>query len=201
MGEYSRTQRQSDQNLLSKAIRDWKYSCGATSEQIGLFFEFHKRQPKVVYCLYLWIMGDMFIRSIGELKDFAKEIVDSLKANERATIIALDGDLGSGKTTFSKCIAALLGVKNQVQSPTFVIMKSYNIEDDKRFNNLIHIDAYRFDDPKEADQIRWNELVLEPRNLVLVEWPEKLGDRLPIGTMRICFSFVDETTREISVVE
>lgn len=143
----------------------------------------------------------MFIRSIGELKDFAKEIVDSLKASEKATIIALDGDLGSGKTTFSKCVAALLGVDVQVQSPTFVIMKSYEVQSDERFNKLVHIDAYRFDNPKEADQIRWDELILEPKNLVLVEWPEKIGDRLPVGTMRICFSFVDETTREISVVE
>jgi tRNA threonylcarbamoyladenosine biosynthesis protein TsaE len=146
-------------------------------------------------------MRGMFIRSIGELRDFAKEIIDSLRTGDRATIIALDGDLGSGKTTFSKCVAAILGVESQVQSPTFVIMKSYEIQNDERFNKLVHIDAYRLDDPKQADQIHWDELTAGSKTLVLVEWPEKLGDRLPLGTTRICFSFVDETTREVSVVE
>jgi len=144
----------------------------------------------------------MIIRSISELKTFAKEVVDAFPLKEDgATIVTLDGDLGSGKTTFSQCVAAILGVSEQVQSPTFVIMKSYEVKNDPRFNNFFHIDAYRFDHPEEAHQIRWNDIVGTPKALVLVEWPEKLGEKIPAGTMRICFSFVDETTREVSIVE
>jgi tRNA threonylcarbamoyladenosine biosynthesis protein TsaE len=98
--------------------------------------------------------------------------------SDSATIVALWGDLGAGKTTLSQYLASSYGVEENVVSPTFVIMKIYDLEH-SRFTNLVHIDAYRFEKPEEAGTIRFHELVSNPKNLILIEWPELLNDRLP----------------------
>jgi len=122
----------------------------------------------------------------------------SLKAQSAsATVLALSGDLGSGKTTFTKAFAAAYGVpEDDITSPTFVIMKGYDV-DKNGFKKLIHIDAYRLEKPEEAEQIGWKALIADPNNLILVEWPEKLGDFLPKAAKNISFRFVDDVTRRV----
>ncbi len=104
-------------------------------------------------------------------------MLDDFKSDS-ATIVALWGDLGAGKTTLSQYLAKTYGIEDEVVSPTFVIMKIYPVEHAK-FKSLIHIDAYRFENPDEAAAIRLHELVADPKNIILIEWPELLGDRLP----------------------
>lgn len=102
--------------------------------------------------------------------------------SDSATIVALWGDLGAGKTTLSQYLAKSYGIEEDVISPTFVIMKIYEIDraaQEVRFERLVHIDAYRFENPEEAATIRLHELIADPKNLILIEWPELLGDRLP----------------------
>jgi tRNA threonylcarbamoyladenosine biosynthesis protein TsaE len=103
-----------------------------------------------------------------------------------ATILALSGDLGAGKTTFAQGIARALGVSEQVTSPTFVIEKIYVLEN-QAFARLIHIDAYRLNDPHELEVLGWKEIVAEPANLILIEWPEKVAGMIPVSAMRISF--------------
>src|SRR5437870_249849 len=104
----------------------------------------------------------------------------------KAEIIALQGELGSGKTHFAQHFGKILGVSEDMQSPTFVIMKSYAI-DWKGFKKLIHIDAYRLEHENELLHLGWDELIDDPKNLILIEWPERVENLIPKEAKRIKF--------------
>lgn len=126
-----------------------------------------------------------------------QDLVDSLSLGERATVVALHGELGAGKTTFTQEVGRILGVGENMHSPTFVIMKIYEI-DWKGFKNLIHVDAYRIEKESELLHLGWQEMVSEPENLIFIEWPENVPNLIPQEAKRINFKHVDEQTREIS---
>jgi tRNA threonylcarbamoyladenosine biosynthesis protein TsaE len=135
------------------------------------------------------------------LKDLNKVAKDLLKKvsnlkNEKATVVALRGDLGSGKTTFTQELAKVLGVKKNIISPTFVIMKSYDIKS-KKFEKLIHIDAYRLEKSEELTKLGWGEVVNDPKNLIILEWPEKVPECIPKNTIFIDLYHKDHQTRTI----
>ena len=104
----------------------------------------------------------------------------------KATVVALQGELGSGKTAFAKALGKMMGINEHIVSPTFVIMKSYNI-DWKGFKKLIHVDAYRLESESELLNLGWNELVENPQHLILIEWPERVEGILPKDSRRIFF--------------
>ena len=127
-----------------------------------------------------------FVRKVLEQPCFAKAT-----HGDRATIVVLSGDLGAGKTTFTKGLARELGVTDVVQSPTYVLMKSYELKRgstlerhgvkvEPRFSRLIHIDAYRLDAPEQFAVLRPETFLHDPHALLVVEWPERLGKGLPI---------------------
>lgn len=145
-------------------------------------------------------------KSLNETKAVAKEFLASLKRGDAATVVGLYGDLGSGKTTFVQAVARLLSLSDAIQSPTFVIIKSYKIQASRRnaaggqagFKTLIHIDAYRLETGREIERLRFTELVADPDNFIFVEWPEKIADAMP-EHRKLRFEFIDETTRKIKV--
>jgi len=104
----------------------------------------------------------------------------------KATVVALQGELGSGKTAFAKALGKMMGINEHIVSPTFVIMKSYDI-DWKGFKKLIHVDAYRLESESELLNLGWNELVENPQHLILIEWPERVEGILPKDSRRIFF--------------
>ena len=104
----------------------------------------------------------------------------------KATVVVLQGELGSGKTAFAKALGKMMGINEHIVSPTFVIMKSYNI-DWKGFKKLIHVDAYRIESESELLNLGWNELVENPQHLILIEWPERVEGILPKDSRRIFF--------------
>ncbi|MBI1974548.1 MAG: tRNA (adenosine(37)-N6)-threonylcarbamoyltransferase complex ATPase subunit type 1 TsaE [Candidatus Zambryskibacteria bacterium] len=104
----------------------------------------------------------------------------------KATVIGLQGELGSGKTYFVKNLAKIMGIEEHVVSPTFIIMKVYPV-DWRGFKKLIHVDAYRLENEQELLQLGWQELIADPENLILVEWPEKVEGIIPKGSKRIYF--------------
>lgn len=113
-------------------------------------------------------------------------------------VFGFSGDLGSGKTAFTKSIAKELGVTEHVTSPTFVIQKRYPIDRPGfPFKTLIHIDAYRLESAHELEVLRFQEEARDPANLILIEWPEKVADILPEDLLTLTFSFVDEQARTI----
>jgi len=144
-------------------------------------------------------MKETFRVRESEIGDIAKNILEALSAKEKegAKLLHLEGDLGTGKTTFTKELAAHLGIdKDDVQSPTFILKREY-LSAHPRIRRLIHIDAYRFLDEEEGKALRLKDDLLDPRNLVVIEWPEKMKSGIPDMTLR--FSVVDDDTRDISV--
>jgi len=125
-------------------------------------------------------------QELGE--DLAKEIL-KLPAQKTAVVLALSGNLGGGKTTFLQGLAKGLGIKEKILSPTFVVMK--------RFNNFYHIDCYRMKDEKDASALNLKEIIANPKNIVAIEWPERIKKILPKNTIKITFKFLDDKTREI----
>jgi tRNA threonylcarbamoyladenosine biosynthesis protein TsaE len=104
---------------------------------------------------------------------------------EQAAIITLTGDLGAGKTPFTQQLAVHLGITENVVSPTFGIMKGYQLTDHPHFDQLIHIDAYRIEDLSEVGPLRFTELFKTPRTLICLEWPENIAGILPTEKVEV----------------
>lgn len=113
--------------------------------------------------------------------------VAAARPQTEAVVLALHGDLGAGKTTFTQTLARTLGVTEPVTSPTFVIMKGYQL-DEQSFANLIHIDAYRLESSSELSVLHFDRILKEPKTLVVIEWAKKVADLLPPGTINLSFS-------------
>ena len=135
----------------------------------------------------------------NEIGDIAREVLHALVASsqkQEATILALSGDLGAGKTTLTQAVARELGVTENVNSPTFVIMKSYSLKS-KDYRLLVHIDAYRLASHTELEKLGWAELVSDPRNLIIIEWPERVAEIIPATAHAISLSHKNEEERGV----
>lgn len=142
-------------------------------------------------------MDTMKVESVEEMGELAAAFVASLRPKkEKAAIIGLSGELGSGKTTFVQHVARALGVRKTITSPTFVILKQYEVCKGQ-FRQLVHVDAYRLENADELTKLSWDIYIRDPENLILVEWPEHVMDALPSDTPIAQFTFIDDTTREI----
>ena len=102
-------------------------------------------------------------------------------------IICLDGELGSGKTVFTKCIANALGIKESITSPTFTIIKEYDGE-----LPLYHMDVYRLNGNVEGTGI---EEYFTKGGVVVIEWADTIKDILPEERLDIKFKVAGENTR------
>lgn len=145
-------------------------------------------------------MVKTFILSeIPQIASNLLNLINNKNNNDNAKIITLSGDLGVGKTTLTKELAKLLGVKEDIVSPTFVIMKKYKINNGK-FKNLIHIDAYRLNNAEELFSLGWREISENKNNLIIIEWPEMVADCLNSGICRVVLDHKDEKTRVIEIL-
>lgn len=144
-------------------------------------------------------MKEQFVITEKELSEMARRVVETLASSQtsKAKVLFLDGDLGAGKTTFTKEIAEVLGIlKDEVHSPTFILKKEYK-GDHGFFKKLIHIDAYRFDTKEEANVLRLENDLNEEDNLIVIEWPSKTAYKNP--DMTVTFSVLDDETRNMEV--
>lgn len=117
--------------------------------------------------------------SLDEFNAEAGRFATSLTPrSEGATVIALSGQLGAGKTAFVQVVAKTFGVTEIVSSPTFVIEKIYQLQG-KDFKRLIHIDAYRLTSSEELLSLGWKEIVADSTNLIFLEWPEHVESIIP----------------------
>ncbi len=138
----------------------------------------------------------ILVKNVYEMQRFAEQYCSSLVSDKQAVVVALFGDLGTGKTTFTQGLAKALGVTETVTSPTFVIEKIYKL-DHQAFDHLIHIDAYRLEQSSELARLGWQDILSNPRNIIAIEWPEKVADIMPKDQRVLKFTFIDESTREI----
>lgn len=134
-------------------------------------------------------------QKLGE--NFSKKIFKS-GLRSGAAVIALQGNLGGGKTTFLQGFAKSLGIKEKILSPTFVILKHFKITKNPNFTDFYHIDCYRLNKPEEIIELDFKEIIKNPQNIVAIEWPEKIKKFMPEHTIYIEFKFINENQREIN---
>lgn len=138
------------------------------------------------------------VQNLSELETEAVRFVSSLSPqNEKATLVTLSGELGAGKTAFTKAVAKEFGVEETVTSPTFVLEKIYQLPQGKVFKRLVHIDAYRLESGSELAPLGFGELMQDGNNLILLEWPEKVADGLPTPSMKISIAVHDDGSRTL----
>lgn len=131
--------------------------------------------------------------------DLAKDIFKKQTKNG-AIIIALEGELGAGKTTFTKAFAKAMGVKKKLTSPTFVLMRQYKL-DIGGFKLLIHLDTYRLRDYRDLLPLGIKEILKNPENIILIEWADRVVEILPKNSIKIHLDHISENERKISICE
>ena len=138
--------------------------------------------------------------SSQETKRVGAELATAIKKEhadlKRALMVALEGNLGSGKTTFIQGLAVELGVKENILSPTFVIQKDFLLTMDN-YKNFYHIDAYRLKNPEELLELGFGDLVKNPENIIVIEWADKVKKILPKNAIWIKFENMGENKRKI----
>lgn len=136
-------------------------------------------------------------KKLGEI--LAKEVLKT-ESQKRALVISLEGDLGGGKTTFLQGFAKGLGIKEKILSPTFIIMRKFKIQNPKsKFENFYHVDCYRIEKPKEILDLGFKEIVSGPRNIVAIEWADRIKKVIPKGAIWVSFAFLGRNKRKIVI--
>ena len=139
-------------------------------------------------------MKTIHITSQDELPQVAGAIIGSLG---RRTVVAFRGEMGAGKTTLIREIAAELGAADTVTSPTFAIVNQYKGEGNRRIH---HFDFYRINDLREAFDFGYEEYFYSG-DLCLVEWPEKIEQLLPDNTMTVRITVDSDTARTFEILK
>ncbi len=128
--------------------------------------------------------------TIDELREWGRKFG---RAAHAPLVVSLKGELGAGKTTLAQAICAGYGVTEDVTSPTFALVHEYA----SPRSPVHHLDLYRLERPDQLEALAWDELV-GSRALVLVEWPERAGDRLPPGHVTLSLQHLpDDAERRL----
>lgn len=119
-----------------------------------------------------------------------------LASTERAQCVAIEGDLGAGKTTLVAGVLAAAGVDGPVRSPTYTLIEPYV----RPGYSMYHLDLYRLVDPSEMEPLGIRDL-LTPGAILLIEWPSRGGARLPPADLRIEITYLEpaEAGREVAI--
>ena len=135
----------------------------------------------------------MITKSPLATEKIAKEVAAKIK---NGGVVCLFGDLGSGKTTFTKGIAEYFGIdKFSIKSPTYTYIRQYP----NKNNRIYHIDLYRLE---VIDELLWQEikeLMTNKNNILIIEWADKMEDYLPGNRIDVHFKYLDENSREITI--
>ena len=119
-------------------------------------------------------------------------------AGEHPKVVCLYGELGSGKTTFAQGFAKGLGITRRLLSPTFIIVRRYDLPENSL---LYHVDLYRLNSTDEMEKLGLSEMFAGPDAFVVIEWAERLGDLLPEDRIDIHFSVLDDGKHKITITK
>lgn len=134
-------------------------------------------------------------KNSDETKNLAGEIGKDLKDGG---VLALFGNLGSGKTTFVQGLAKSLGIKERIISPTFIIIRKYKVSNTKyQVSNFYHVDLYRVQNDRQIEE-ELKEIFSSKNGIVAIEWTEKL-EKLPKRRIEIYFEHISENERKITI--
>lgn len=143
-------------------------------------------------------MEKIITNNFEETRKAGYEYAKNLRGGE---VLLLYGELGAGKTTFMQGLAKGLGVTRNILSPTFIIMRTYQLSARKAEKTLYHVDLYRIESEKEVIDLGLVELMGDQDTIVAIEWPEKLGSLLPDKKREIFFEYNGEDQRTITLKE
>jgi len=141
---------------------------------------------------------EKIIQTLAELEAEAADFVRSLMPGERATLVTLAGELGAGKTAFTKAVAKAFGVEETVNSPTFVLEKIYMLPVVSVFKRFVHIDAYRLETGSDLAALGFDELLQDPGNLIMLEWPENVAEALPAPAVRVMLTALPDGSHTLA---
>lgn len=132
------------------------------------------------------------LQSLEDTAQFARDLARELRAGD---VVALEGEMGAGKTTFVRAlVAALGGEERAVSSPTYVLLNVYAVANGLR---VYHLDAYRVGGADDFEAIGFDEL-LQQRGIVIVEWPSRVESLIPAGARRVRFERTSESARVVT---
>jgi tRNA threonylcarbamoyladenosine biosynthesis protein TsaE len=133
-------------------------------------------------------------QTIEEFEQAIIELFDLLNQNhqsDHALVIALHGDLGAGKTTATQIIGKILGITENMQSPTFVIKKIYQTNNPV-FTRLVHMDAYRLEGESNIELFRLDDDFSDPNTIIIIEWPGIIESIIPNSAIYVTIDHVQE---------
>ena len=133
-----------------------------------------------------------------ETFDFGRNLASELKGGE---VFLLQGNLGAGKSVLVRGVASGLGITKQITSPTFVIMKVYDVFNHATIKKLVHIDAYRLTSGQDLEDIGVTEYLKKKNTVTVIEWADRVQDIWPKDVIRIDFKVVGEDKREIKITK
>ena len=137
--------------------------------------------------------GSFEVGSVEETWEVARRLAADLAPG---SVVCLEGDLGSGKTTFVQGLAAALGVPGRVTSPTFCLVQEHGADGGPL---LVHMDLYRLSSEDDVLAIGWEDF-LSRGAILAVEWPERAGDLIPADATHVSFARLDgEESRRITI--
>lgn len=135
-------------------------------------------------------------QSAHETQKLGEALADSVKRGESPRILCLYGELGSGKTTFAQGFARGLGLgSTRLLSPTFIIVRRYELPNSEHL--FYHIDLYRLHEQHELETLGLDEIFSDQQNYVALEWPERLGTKMPAPSLNIRFASREDGTHEV----
>ncbi len=125
-------------------------------------------------------------------EEFAKELVGG-------DAVLLFGNLGAGKTTFMQGVAKGLGIAKRITSPTFLIVRRYEVNNSKGIERLYHIDLYRTQTENDLKGLGISEIFEDENATIAIEWSEKLENFFPKRGWKITFETINENIRSIDI--
>lgn len=128
---------------------------------------------------------------------FAGTLMAQMPGRTSALVVGLSGELGAGKTTFVQACARALGITEQPKSPTFNLMKSYAIPGTPY--SLWHLDCYRLHDHRDVQALDLHARFKEPTNIMLIEWPERIGAALPRDHLTVTLAHAGADDRACTI--
>lgn len=141
---------------------------------------------KFLYSYYNRTMAKVVTQSRAETEAFASEYAKTLRAGD---VVLLDGEMGAGKTVFSKGVAKGLGIEEEVTSPTYAYMNDYD-------GRLFHYDCYRIESVEQAEQLGLADY-FDMGGICLIEWSQNIAPLLPKNVKRVVIRKRNENEREI----
>jgi len=139
-------------------------------------------------------------QSDNETRHIAEEFARGLCDDGNAChVVRLEGELGAGKTTFMQGVGRGLGIKQQMTSPTFIIFRVFDLKKCV-YRRLYHFDCYRLKSYEAFKALGFEDIIADPKNLVVIEWGDLIREHLPKNTVKITFKVLSKEQRQIKII-